>query len=211
MKTCGKREVTSLGLLILALSAVLVSGKTANAQADPGETAYQAYGTFSQPVVGAVFEYFSVPTGDRLVIERLEIGMQVPHNQPALVQSLDQLTLTTTVNGAQVTHHLPVPTFKGSVGAQDGYSLVIDVNFYADHTPLNYDFWVLWPTSLVVTSLDVGAVVIGHLVCPRALTCPTVAGSTSSTETADTSATAATKPRPVKALEPNKVARLRRW
>jgi len=213
MKTLPRQLITSLCLIVIATVMTLVSTRSANAQADPGETAYQAQGFFDH-LPGTTFEHFWVPAGTRLVIEHLEVDITVPHNsQPALL-ALNTLGLQTSVNGAMVGHAIGIPKLVFTSATVDNYLLLVDGPFYADHRPdLFSDFMVTWHATSNVTGNQVGAAVSGHLVCPRTLTCAgavvgTGDGPPPSTAPSDVSVTGTTRPRFARMSKPDAVVAL---
>src|SRR5215831_5142729 len=206
-KTPGKQLVVSFGLVALALTAILMSGGTANAQNDPGETAFQEQGQFDYLSHEATFENFSVPAGSRLVIESLDIWISIAHNAPPNWLLLDRMGLFTNLNGTLVGHPLPKPTLQFSSSTRDYYRVFITTKLYADHTPPGVDFYLEWQTLLLMSQFDMTASVSGHLVCARALQCaPGVVGDgPAGTAPLEVFAGPRDKPRP------DKVAKLRRW
>jgi hypothetical protein len=171
MNTLKKQLIASLSLSIIALMVTFISPSLANAQVqDPGTTAFQQEGVEVFTTFWKRFD-FVIPTGQRLVIERISALIVVPHAGTVIART----ELQTTVNGSLVSHEFGKPTFQFATPPNDDYLLSLAPHVYADGGTISLIVIFLHvPLNLV----NMGNVVIsGHLVCPQALTCISRLGS----------------------------------
>jgi hypothetical protein len=192
-----KQSVSLLSVPLLVLVLTLASPNSARAQ-DPAVTAFQDDENNVSANSAVNFQVqFSIPSGKRLVIERLSAHIDIPHNV-----KINSITLGTTVNNSPAGYLLPKAVLDFNTGMAPGtdhYSLFVAPNLYADGGKVNFIV-----TLSQSSKAGVGATISGHLVCPQNLVClKSAQGSSNAVDdraaitatTCDTTVVAQTRPR----------------
>lgn len=207
MRILKKQLVTWFGVFTLALLVALASAGGARAQ-DPGVTAYQDEQTDVKSSKKIHDFTFNIPTGKRMIIERISAQISVPHGKP--IRELDVLTYLNGVPNVSA-HFLPRPILAYTRGQQDVYVLFVSPNVAAEIKAI---FSIETPTPVVNNvKTSIYVTISGHLVCPQHPTCA-LAGSPSSGDRAlmtaaiptNSDAAAQSRPRFAKPPKPQTVA-----
>jgi hypothetical protein len=207
MRIFKKQLVTWFGVSALTLMVTLVSAGRAHAQ-DPGVTAYQDEQSDLKSSKKVRDFTFNIPTGKRMIIDRVSAEISVPHGKP--IRLID---VSTYLNGAPnaSAHFLPRPTLAFTRGKEDVYVLFVAPNVAAE---IKVIFTIETPTPVVNNvKTNIFVTISGHLVCPQHPTCA-LAGSPGSlsgvsdralmTATIPTNADAAAQSRPRFAKPPKR-------